>query len=590
MRRAQANTTLLSQPQFDHMNLSVTLHASCYGGARTFTYFQSLRDKSGAFLPIAKQFFKGFEEYFLSSNIESVRSCRGLLGEFERLADTFIGEGFDDLADIPKSRFFVDGIDSMLSRPLAEAVRHSGHLEEETIKRLLYSQTKKRQRGQNRAEMSDDDVQKLRDRSWEMFKRVYDRHEAYTKGLKDWLPQGTDLSGRNWHDVPADVIINAARQRAEQTIRLSGKSVADVGFSPLMKSHERGLLNEDVLWDWLLLNPTENGRHYKQELFFGTEFRCAALVHHCFIDLRGFNLATMLNSHVDHIQSLGLDIDYVDMAKPRAGHLKSREFTHKLNIKTHLGGFLRAVAAVSKFSRYSMSQWAEPETAGLLYAGHHPVADPKLDTSKLDISKFNRLMKQDIQNFTLRFTELRLACARLGQVESPSHELHGQTRRTRTTYDKKALPDKMLHAEAEQAIEMFVEKGSARLRKAEENNTAKDFAVSVCVSGSADPDVPEEACRRPLTSCFTCPNSQRTFDHVPGLLAMQRFCLDLQQNNAFEWETSEAPSVLTAVTTVLEHAPDASVEHWQTEFKNNPLLAEQWETYVAVVWRQRSRK
>ena len=605
MSNALSPTAFLEPPIFDDVNLSVTLNAACYGGPRTFYFFQSLKDEHGKFLPVATQMFKGYEEHVLgfdvrslgatfqsrASNISSVVSIHNTFLKLQKLAVGFADDGFEDLSDVPEEMFLAGSFNQQVMKPVANAVLQSKHAERLKIAQLLYVQRLPTPISKTSAHLSDDEIQILRDRAWNMFKRIYDLHADYTKGLAGWLPkefQTTALEGRNWHDVPAEVIIAAAQKRAEETIRPRGDRLTEIkDIENLMRCST----HPHEAWDWLLLNPTARGGVPGRELFFGPEFRCAAMVHHAFIDLRGYNAATMMSTHVDKIQSLGDDIDYVDLTKPRAGNLHSREFTLNLNIETQLGGFLRAVAAVSKFSRYFISQWADPKTAGLLYAGHHPTKDEKLNLSKAPPPyRFQHAIREDIEGFLLRWGDLRLACDRLGQVESPDHELHGQTKKTRTTYDKKALKTETLHSEAEQAVEIFVERGYSRLRKAEKDDTAKDLAVSVCVSGTIDPDHSEEPCQRPLTSCFSCPNSLRTFDHIPGLLTMQRFCLDIQESNAFEWETSEASSVLTAVTAVLEHAPAEAVDHWRTKFENEPLLAEEWDTYIAVVWRQRSRK
>ena len=605
-------TTTFSYIEFNHETLSVTMTAPCYSGARTRFYFTEVKGEDSSFLPIAHQLFAGFKDYFETSDIASVWTVRRTLGDLTHVAEEFQAAGFVDLKDIPLDDLLeLDGI--AVKKIVAHAVLHSSRSDKDTAAQLLFAASNGRQaRGlpanayadaEDDANelLSDSDIQILRDRSWSMFKDLYDRHAAYTRGLENYLPEGTELEGREWESVPASVIIEAAKARAEATPRGSygTSSLAEI---TTWDGVRLGAKHPDEMWDWLLLNPPKLPvGTAAMELLFNDRFRCAALVHHCFMDFRGPNIATMLNTHIDGIVSLGDEVDMVETSKPRAKQ-EAREATLSLSIEKHLGGFLRAVAAVSKFSRHFRSQWADWEVAGLLYAPHRLTRADSTDFSiEPNRGTFRDIIRADIDGFTLRWGDLREACLRLGEEESPDHELHGQTKRTRTTYDTKCLPTTTLHNEAQEARDQQLERGAQRLSAQDEERleqletarkegTAKNLAVSVCVSNGKDPDASNEPCRRGLAQCFSCPNGIRTYDHIPGLLALQKFCRDVRRSNAAEWETSEARAVLTVVTGVLDAAPQAAVDHWRNEFANDRSLAEQWETLVAVIWSQRSRK
>ena len=597
-------TTKILDAWFNHENLCVTLNAICYNGDQTFPWFETARRDDGSFPPIAEQMFKGFEDYYESSDIGSVASILGYRKQCSSMLLTLVESGFEDLKDAPAETLHEQPRDAVESKLLACAVLQSDHPDKDEVAGLLAVKPFEKRQQVATENLSDEDVQTLRDFSWQMFKDLYDKHADYTRGLAPYLPEGTDVSDRKWEEIPADVIIAAAEKRASATVppRKNGRKtpVAEIrNFGDVLR---RCPLDDWVVWDWFLLNPSYGQLPpiFKQELFFGRLFVAAALVHHCFIDLRGYNLSPMLSTHVDSIEKLGNDIDAVDVSKPRS-KLEDREFTLSLSRRNHLGGFLRAVAAVSKFSRHFRSKWASWEAAGLLYAPHAPKELEEINWSKFSPSMFEKRAAEKVHpGFTLSFRQLRQAAKRLGQAESPDHELHGQSRRTATTYDARCLPPKILHDETDEALRQLTERGRARLtgedkqalellNKAVADGEAKDVAVSVCVSDGRHPDAPNEACRKGLAQCFACPNGIRTYDHVPGLIALRNLCLELRQNNVADWETSEAPAVLTAVTAVLTAHPEAT-DHWTSKFQRDPQLAAQWDTHVAVIWQQRSRK
>ena len=586
---------LTKRPVFNRDALTVTIHAPIYRGAHVIRRFDEFKDTNGKVPNVVQEVFDGLVEVAKFSDWNSSETIRGAVREAVAVCRVLVDDEVSSVADLDLARlvtvaprvaiptvktrrllaYSLEAIERPELRPIAEAlINHPAEVRDsETIEPY-----------------TEDEVAVIRQVAWDIVDETYQLHESYTKGLIDWLPEGTSVAHRDWWSIPADVIIAAATDRAKRGQRATQlrrqRSVASLTRSAVTMNLREGYMTLDEAIDWLLINPAQFDRSaWQAQVFFQREVMQAALIHHCFIDLQGFNLSTMQNTGVESLTALGPEMSMVDTIKPRA-HLHGREASLTASRENDLAGFLGMVEALTKFSRHFRNQAGHPaEVADLYYANHDPNGTVKNVIGEVNTDSINRRIRSaladdglDGERFTLSFKKLRLAAKREGMEHDPRHQLHGQNRRTATTYDKKMLPVTVLHDSMDKSVDEIIEEGWDRLADAVEKDTLADMTVSACTSGGADPQDEAARCEQGITACFACPNGVRTLDHIPGLIAMAEVL-----------EDTDDP-LRQVVTEVLDHAPQDAVDDWRERFSNDPSLANTWTSLASVTLTRRSRQ
>ena len=580
---------------FDGDALTVTIHAPVYRGAHVIRRFDEFRDANGKVPNVVQEVFDGLAEVAKFNGWKSTQTVDGAVREALAVCRVLVDDGVSSVAELDVARlvavaprvaippvktrrllaYSLEAIKRPELRPIAEAlINHPSEVRDEPTTEPY----------------TEEEVAVIRQVAWDIVDEAYELHRTYTEGLVDWLPQGTSVAHRDWWEIPADVIIAAATARANSRQRAADvetdRPVASLTRSAVTMNLREGYITLHEAIDWLLINPdTFNASEWQAQVFFQREVMHAALIQHCFIGLQGFNLSTMQNTGVESLTPVGPSLAMVDTIKPRA-HLHGREASLTANRRKDLAGFLGMVEALTKFGRHFRKQAGHPpETADLYYATHDPNGTVENVIGGFNASSIRRRIAAaladaglDGDGFTLSFRKLRLAAKAEGQKHDPRHQLHGQNRRTSTTYDKKMLPVTVLHDSMDKSVDEIIEEGWDRLADAVEKDTLADMTVSACTSGGADPQDEAARCEQGITACFACPNGVRTLDHIPGLIAMAKVL-----------EDTDDP-LRPVVTEVLNHAPQDAVDDWRERFSNDPSLANTWTLLASVTLTRRSRQ
>lgn len=584
------------RPVFNRDALTVTIHAPIYRGAHVIRQFDEFKDENGKVPNVVQEVFDGLVEVAKFSDWNSSETVDGAVREAVVVCRVLVGDAVSSVADLDLARLVtaasrVPGRYPVTTRRLlAYSLEAIGRPELRPVAEALVNHPAE-VRGEGTIEpYTEGEVAVIRQTAWQIVNETYQLHADYTKGLIDWLPEGTSVAHRDWWSIPADVIIAAATARANSgqravTLRRH-RSVASLTKGAVRMNLRDGYMTLDEAIDWLLINPAQFSQSdWQAQVFIQREVMHAALIHHCFIDLRGFNLSTMQNTGVESLTALGPEMSMVDTIKPRA-HLHAREASLTASRRNDLAGFLGMVEALTKFARYFRAQAGHPaEVADLYYATHDPNRTAENVLPKFGVDEINRRIAAaltgdglDGEGFSLSFRKLRLAAKAEGQKNDPRHQLHGQNRRTATTYDKKMLPVAVLHDAMDQSVDEIIEEGWDRLADAVEKDTLADMTISACTSGGADPQDEAARCEQGITACFACPNGVRTLDHIPGLIAMAKVLEDTDE------------PLRQVVTEVLNHAPQDAVADWRERFSNDPSLANTWTSLASVTLTQRSRQ
>ena len=590
---------LSKPPVFDGDELTVTVHAPVYRGAHVVRLFDRFKDENGKAPDVVREIFDGLAAAARKSDWASSATVRAATSDAVQLAHRLVDAQKASVADLDLDQLLAVAKDLrndsvVPTRILAYALNEIGS-NEVTATALLHHRHGVRHE-ETVEPYSEEEVAVIRQVAWGVVDEAYEVHEAYTQGLVDWLPAGTSVADRDWWSIPADVVIAAAtaraksgqrtRERKRTGQRKRNRSVASLSARAIHTNLQSGDMPIHEAIDWLLIHPDAfSASGWQAPVFFEREVMTAALVHHCFIDLRGFNLSTMRNTGVESLTPTGPSSSMVDTIKPRA-FLHARETSGLRSRRIALAGFLGMVEALTKFSRHFRAQAGyPPEVADLFYARHDPNGTVENALGDLSITVLVRRIQTalndaglDGEGFTLSFKKLRLAAKAEGQKNDPEHQLHGQNRRTATTYDKKMLPVTVLHDSMNKSVDEIIEDGWDRVADAVENGTLTDLTVSACTSGGADPDADETRCEQGILACFACPNGVRTLDHIPGLIAMSRAL-----------EDSDDP-LGDVVNEVLDHAPVEAVDKWRDRFDNDPSLTNTWTALASITLNQRSRQ
>ena len=597
MKQHTESPLRLTKPSvFDRGTLTVTVHAPVYSTPHVLRLFDEFEDANGTVPKVVQEVFDGLAEVAKFSDWKSSQTVVGAVREAVSVCRILVDDGVLSVADLDLGRLLAvtdrATSPSRARRLLAHTLFKIGSAKLTSIgEALLHHPGEARVEGAVEP-YSEDEVAVIRQVAWDIVDETYELHSEYAKGLVDWLPKGTSVAHRDWWEIPADVIITAATaransgQRTSQREREQPRTVASLQENSIRMNLWAGYMTLDEAIDWLLINPdTFKASEWQAQVFFEREVMCAALVHHCFIDLKGFNLSTMRNTGVESLTATGPSSSMVDTIKPRA-HLHARESSLIRDKETDLAAFLGMVEALSKFSRHFRKKAGHaPEVADLFYATHDPNGTVGNVLGKLSVREISRRIGAalsdagfDGEGFSLSFRKLRLAAKAEGQKNDPTHQLHGQNRRTATTYDKKMLPVTVLHNAMDKSVDEIIEEGWERLADAVENDTLTDVTVSACTSGGVDPQDDTARCEQGILACFACPNGVRTLDHIPGLIAMAKVL-----------EHTDEP-LRQVVIEVLNHAPQDAVADWRERFDNDPSLANTWTTLASITFTQRSRQ
>ena len=586
----------LTKSVFDRDELTVTVHAPVYRGGRVLRYFDQskFKDANGKVLNVVQEVFDGLTEVPKFSGWNSSVTVDAAVRDAVQVCRVLVGDGVSSVADLDLKALLAV-TERVVSRKFARRLLARTLFKIGTSESVLVGEALLLHRNEARVEgttepYTEDEVAVIRQVAWDLVDETYKLHESYTKGLISWLPEGTSVAHRDWWSISAKEIIAAATARAHSGDRGSAlkdrRTVASLQENSIRMNLHEGYMTLDEAIDWLLIHPAKlAATDWQAQVFFQREVMAAALIHHCFIDLQGFNLSTMRNTGVESLTALGPSSSMVDTIKPRA-HLHAREASLTASRENDLAGFLAMVEALTKFTRHFRAQARHPaEVADLYYGLHDPNRTVKNVLGRVKTTEINRRIAAALTDaglhgdgFSLSFKKLRLAAKAEGQKNDPRHQLHGQNRQTATTYDKKMLPVTVLHDAMDKSVNEIVEEGWDRLDDAIKTDTLADMTVSACISGGADPQDEAARCEQGILACFACPNGVRTLDHIPGLIAMLRVL-----------EGSDEP-LREVVTTVLNHAPQDAVAEWRQRFDNEPAEANTWTSLASITLTQRSRQ
>lgn len=401
-------------------------------------------------------------------------------------------------------------------------------------------------------------------------KGVWADHYAACRQLFERM--GYDVQagrGRGWLHVPAAEVI-AGYERTQPTWcaptapqPLDGVFDHEVAWA-LTHPHAFGIFNGTAP---RLIRPTL--RDIGSLLYPDRQTLTAALILHCLGENSGYNYSVLMEKSADSLTYIGQDTALETNVKAR-NHSEDTRPTSTASIYTP-GGIIEVLNGITRFSRHSRRDLRDdadqhPPIVDRLYIAH--AADP----TKSKIMPNGYLhngwrteafakhwpLASDHSDVSLRFRALRLVSQARAMKEGLKADVHGHTERTKVHYLAHVLPAHTFHQHATEAQDHFHDESvanfqhptptdqnpaAAALATAAQTGQVVDVEIGLCASGGNDPDEPTKPCSLGINACFTCPNGFRTVDHVPGLLAAVELTHIIEDNDADEWQTGEAPQL-----------------------------------------------
>lgn len=395
---------------------------------------------------------------------------------------------------------------------------------------------------------------------------------------------GYDTSSRSWLRIPAEEIIDRARDAHPEVTKPEAPQPSQA--API-----------DVQVAWAVTHPWRFGyqKHRKNPGVRGLKMQeigvalypdsvtiTAAVILHCLGENAGYNLSVILGKNAESLTYLGPDDALEHNVKSRNRTQDTRP-TRLVSIYTP-GGVIESLSGLTRFSRHARSHLttpagAAPDIVDRLYVEH--TSDPA-DAAVIDSNRMQHAWRKSSawndhwdtaaagprSEAPLRTSALRLVAQRRAMADGLKADVHGHTDRTKTHYLANVLSDFVFnkHAVAAQdsfhdvAVEDFnvvadATAGPAADLAAVAADQVMDMEIGVCASNGKDPDGSGRRCGLGIVACFTCPNGFRTVDHIPGLLAAVELADIIKRNDPDEWENGQASPLRFYAQACLDQYP-----------------------------------
>lgn len=419
-------------------------------------------------------------------------------------------------------------------------------------------------------------------------KGVWADHYAACRQLYERM--GYDVHqgrGRGWLHIPADETIAAYTRNYPRWSAPAARQPLD------------GVFDHEVAW--ALTHPgafgltkgrplhiTRSSLRQVGRLFYPDwQTLTAALILHCLGENSGYNYAVLMAKSADSLTHIGETTALETNVKAR-NHSEDTRPTSTASIFTP-GGIVEVLTGITRFSRHSRRHLRDdagnhPPIVNRLYVAH--AADPTQSQImpnrylhngwRSDAFAKHWPLDSNHVDAPLHFRALRLVSQARAMKEGLKADVHGHTERTKVHYLAHVLPAHTFHQHATEAQEAFHadavanfrhpsldddHPAAAALAAAAENGQIADVEIGLCASGGNDPDEPTKPCSLGINACFTCPNGFRTVDHIPGLLAAVEVTHLIEDNNASEWESGDAPQLRFYAQAALDQFPQLVVNN-----------------------------
>ena len=278
------------------------------------------------------------------------------------------------------------------------------------------------------------------------------------------------------------------------------------------------------------------------------------------------------------------------------------------------GGIVEVLIGITRFSRHARRHLRDdagnhPPIVERLYVAHaaDPTQSKVLPNQYLHngwrSESFARHWPLDTTHSEtpLHFRALRLVSQARAMKEGLKADVHGHTERTKVHYLAHVLPAHTFHKHATEAQDAFHAEAVANFQHpnlddenpaaaalaaaayrsssaaacwaaAADRGQVADVEIGLCSSGGNDPDEPTRPCSLGINACFTCPNGFRTVDHVPGLLAAVELTHLIEDHNASEWESGDAPELRLYAQAALDQFPPLVVSNVRRDVDLTPHI------------------